>query len=512
MRGIALFGKIRFLDTTLRDGEQTPGVSLTLEEKVDIARALDDIGVDVIEAGSAATSEGERQSIRAISASGLDAEICSFARSVTRDIDNALDCNVDSVHLVVSVSDLHIERKLRSDRKSVIRKAIEVTEYAKEHGLIVELSGEDASRADLDFLVSLYEAGIRVGAERLCFCDTVGVLRPEITSDIFSRLSQLGVPVSIHCHNDFGMATANTIAALRSGATQAHVTVNGIGERSGNTSLEEVVMTLESLYKVSTGIKCKQLYQLSRLVSRLTGIPLAPNKAIVGENAFTHEAGIHVHGLLADTATYEPLPPEIVGRKRRIVLGKHAGRASVELALKEFGFAVTEEQLAQIVSRVKDLGDKGKRVSDADLQAIAEIVLSIQKEPKVRLNELTVVAGNTVTPTASVKLQLNGLEKLEAGIGVGPVDAAINAIRRAISGVADVRLEEYHVDAITGGTNALVEVWVTMALADRKITARAAGADIIMASVEAVLEGINRLMQLDEKDENARNRLTASKN
>lgn len=503
MRGIALSGRVRFLDTTLRDGEQTPGVSLDREEKVAIARALDALGVQVIEAGSAMTSEGERRSIKAIAACNLDAEICSYVRALPQDIDTALSCDVDSVHLVVPASDLHIERKLRSDRESVMRKAVEVTEYAKDHGLVVELSGEDASRADLGYLTSLYTAGIRAGADRLCFCDTVGVLTPETAYEIFGRLSNLGAPISIHCHNDFGMATANTVAALRGGAAQAHVTINGIGERAGNTSLEEVVMTLESLYKVKTGIKCQDIYQLSRIVSRMTGLPVAPNKAIVGENAFTHEAGIHVHGLLADTSTYEPISPESVGRKRRIVLGKHAGRASVELALKEFGVGTTEDQLVQIVARVKELGDKGKRVSDADLQTIAEIVLSIQKEPKVRLEELTVVAGNTVTPTASVKLQLNGSEKLEAGTGVGPVDAAVNAVKRALCGVADVRLEEYHVDAITGGTNALVEVWVTMALADRKITARGAGADIIMASVEAVLEGINRLMQLEEDKVNA---------
>jgi D-citramalate synthase len=499
MRGIALSGKIRFLDTTLRDGEQTPGVSLDMDEKLAIARSLDALGVQVIEAGSAITSDGERKSMKAVADSGLNAEICSFVRTLTSDVDLALQCDVDSVHLVVPVSDLHIERKLKSDRTTVIRNAIDVTEYAKDHGLVVELSGEDASRADLDFLTSIYLAGVEAGADRLCFCDTVGVLVPEATAAIFGKLSDLGAPISIHCHNDFGMATANTIAALRSGASQAHVTVNGIGERAGNASLEEVVMTLESLYKIKTGIKCEDLYQLSRMVSRMTGIPVAPNKSLVGENAFTHEAGIHVHGLLADTSTYEPLHPEQVGRKRRIVLGKHAGRASVELALKEFGIGVTDDQLAQIVERVKELGDKGKRVSDADLQTIAEFVLSIQKEPKVRLQELTVVAGNTVTPTASVKLLLNGLEKLEAGTGVGPVDAAVNAVRRALSGVADVRLEEYHVDAITGGTSALVEVWVTMALADRKITARGAGADIIMASVEAVLEGINRLMQLEEE-------------
>jgi len=500
MRGIALLGRIRFLDTTLRDGEQTPGVSLDTEEKLAIARGLDALGVQVIEAGSAMTSVGERQSIKAVSAAGLNAEICSYVRVLTADVDTALACDVDSVHLVVPVSDLHIECKLKSDRKSVIRKAVEVTEYAKDHGLIVELSGEDASRADQDYLAGLYLAGIDAGADRLAFCDTVGVLVPEVATEVFGRLSRLGAPISVHCHNDFGMATANTIAALRAGAAQAHVTVNGIGERAGNTSLEEVVMTLESLYKIDTGIKCQDIYQLSRLVSRMTGLPLATNKAIVGENAFTHEAGIHVHGLLADTKTYEPIHPETVGRKRRIVLGKHAGKASVELALREFGIGVSDEQLSQIVTRVKELGDKGKRVSDADLQTIADTVLSIQKEPKVKLQELTVVAGNTVTPTASVKIQLNGSDRLEAGVGVGPVDAAINAIRRAISGVADVRLEEYHVDAITGGTNALVEVWVTMAMADRKITARGADADIIIASVEAVLEGINRLMRLEEED------------
>lgn len=503
MRGIALSGRVRFLDTTLRDGEQTPGVSLNLDEKLAIARSLDALGVQVIEAGSAMTSEGERKSIKAVADAGLDAEICSYVRALNSDVDTALSCDVDSIHLVVPVSDLHIECKLKSNRESVTAMAVGVTEYAKDHGLLVELSGEDASRADLDFLESLYRAGIEVGADRLCFCDTVGVLVPEMTSQTFKRLSTLGAPISVHCHNDFGLATANTISALRAGASQAHVTINGIGERSGNTSLEEVVMTLESLYKVSTGIKCQDLYQLSRMVSRMTGVPLAINKAIVGENAFTHEAGIHVHGLLKDTSTYEPMHPEAVGRKRRIVLGKHAGRASVELALKEFGVNVTSDQLVEIVARVKDLGDKGKRVSDADLQTIVDTVLSRQKEPKAKLKELTIVSGNTVTPTASVKILLNGKEELEAGTGVGPVDAAINAIRRAISGVVDVRLEEYHVDAVTGGTNALVEVWVTMAMADRKITARGAGADIIMASVEAVLEGINRLMQLEEEKLNA---------
>ena len=343
--GIALFNDIKILDTTLRDGEQTPGVSLTTENKLLIARKLDSLGVDIIEAGSAITSEGERASIKKIAGEGLDAEICSYCRIRKEDIDAAIDCDVDSIHLVVPVSDLHIQQKLKKDRETVRAMAVEMTEYAKSHGLIVELSGEDASRADLDYLKSVYNAGIEAGADRLCFCDTVGILVPERTYEIFSDLMPLRAPISVHCHNDFGMATSNTIAALRAGAQEAHVTINGIGERAGNTSLEEVVMVLYSLYKHKTKIDIKGLYTTSRLVSRLSGIPVAPNKAIVGGNAFTHEAGIHVHGLLANTATYEPITPELVGRERRIVLGKHAGRSSVVLALKEFGLAASEKQI-----------------------------------------------------------------------------------------------------------------------------------------------------------------------
>lgn len=499
MEGKALFNNIKILDTTLRDGEQTPGVSLTIENKLLIARKIDSLGVDIIEAGSAITSEGERISIKKIAAEGLNAEICSYCRIRKEDIDAAIDCDVASIHLVVPVSDLHIRQKLKKDRETVRQMAVEMTEYAKSHGLTVELSGEDASRADLDYLRSVYNAGIDAGAERLCFCDTVGILTPERAHDIFSDLSQIRVPISVHCHNDFGMATANTISALRAGAQEAHVTINGIGERAGNTSLEEVVMVLHSLYKLNTRIDLKGLYTTSRLVSRLSGIPVAPNKAIVGGNAFTHEAGIHVHGLLANSATYEPITPELVGRERRIVLGKHAGRSSVVLALKEMGISATDKQIDDIVIRMKELGDKGKRVTDADLWAITETVLGIYQEAKVKLEELTVVAGNTVMPTASIRLKVNGNHVVEAGVGTGPVDAAINALNKAVSGIADIHLDEYHVDAITGGTDALVEVWVKLSKGGKTITARGARTDIIMASVEAVLEGINRLIQQDSK-------------
>lgn len=396
---------------------------------------------------------------------------------------------------MVPVSDLHISSKLRKDRETVKQMAVDTTEYAKDHGLIVELSGEDASRADLDFLKLLYKEGIDSGADRITFCDTIGLLVPEKAYAIFQELSKLERPVAVHCHNDFGLATANTLSALRGGASEAHVTINGIGERAGNTSLEEVVMGLDILYGYKTDIVYRELYTTSRLVSRLTGLLVAPNKAIVGGNAFTHEAGIHVHGLLADTSTYEPIKPEIIGRERKIVLGKHAGKSSVILALKELGIETNDEQKEEIVVRIKDLGDKGKQITDADLETIAETVLNITHEAKVKLEELTVVSGNTVTPTASIKLKVNGDEVLEAGVGDGPVDAAITALRKGIAGVADIRLEEYHVDAITGGTDALVEVWVKLSRDGKVITARGARTDIIMASVEAVLEGINRLMK-----------------
>lgn len=484
------------MDTTLRDGEQTPGVSLTAEKKLWIAKALDKLGVDVIEAGSAVTSEGERAAIKGVAHEGLRAEICSYARALKGDIDYCLECDVNSVHLVVPVSDLHIEKKLRKDRETVLCMAVDTTSYAIDHGLIVELSAEDASRADADFLREFYRQGVAAGAQRLCYCDTVGVLVPERAAAQFTEIAHIA-PMSVHCHDDFGLATANSVAALKAGATQVHVTVNGLGERAGNASLEELVMTLESLYGYKTRLNTTELYLVSRLVSRLTGVPVAQNKPIVGENAFTHESGIHTHGLLADTRTYEPITPEMVGRERRIVLGKHAGSASVHLALKELGLDANDEQLGDILKRIKELGDKGKRVTDADLQAIADAVLEINREARIKLQELTVVSGNVVTPTSSIKLSVDNQEVVEAGTGLGPVDAAINALRKAIGKLADITLEEYHVDAITGGTDALVEVWVKLSRDGHVITARGARADIIMASVEAVVEGVNRLLTLE---------------
>jgi D-citramalate synthase len=402
------------------------------------------------------------------------------------------------VHLVVPVSDLHITKKMRKTREQVLKMALDAVEHAKERGLIVELSGEDASRADQTFLAEIFGQGVDHGADRLCFCDTVGLLTPERTAEIIPPLCI--APLSIHCHDDLGMSLCNTMAALKSGATCAHVTVNGLGERAGNTPLEELAMALEVLYDYDTGIVTGEIYHLSTLVSRLTGIELATNKSIVGAMAFTHESGIHAHGVLREASTYEPVRPEMVGRKRRIVLGKHSGSASVEAALSELGYHPEEGQVKEIVKRVKELAEEGKRVTDADLMAIADAVMMLECAPILSLRQFTVVSGSNVLPTASVTLIVNGREVTGASTGLGPVDAALNVLQKSVAVVGDVRLEDYHVDAITGGTDAMVDVTVKLSKDGKTITSRGARTDIVQASVEAVIAGMNRLLR--EQDEN----------
>jgi (R)-citramalate synthase len=485
---------LRFLDTTLRDGEQTPGVSLNPEQKFEIASRLSDIGIDVIEAGSAAASDGEREAIRLIADAGLSAEICTYVRAIHTDIDFAASLGADSVHLVVPVSDLHILKKMRKTREQVAAMAYDAVEYAKSRGLIVELSGEDASRADQQFLQEIFTEGVQRGADRLCFCDTVGLLTPEKVAEFIPPLSKIA-PLSIHCHDDLGFAVTNTMAALKCGASCAHVTVNGLGERAGNTPFEEIVMALEILYGRKTRIKKEEIYHLSSLVARHTGVPLAVNKAIVGEMAFTHESGIHAHGVIREPSTYESVTPEQVGRKRRIVLGKHSGTASVEAALNEMKYNADEKQVKEIVKRVKQLGDEGKRVTDADLMAMADAVLSIECKPVIKMRQFTATSGSHMIPTASVTLVVNGVEMTGAATGDGPVDAAMEVLRKCVSDVADIRLEEYHVDAISGGTDALVEVTVRLSKDGKIITSRGARTDIIMASVEAMIAGMNRLLR-----------------
>ena len=495
MLNLGDFLNIKVLDTTLRDGEQTPGVSLTSLEKLRIATKLDEIGVDFIEAGSAITSEGERQSIKEITQQGLNAEILSFSRPLNVDIDYCLDCNVDAVNLVVPTSDLHIFDKLKTDKEHLLDLSNSAIEYCKDHGLTVELSAEDASRSDFDFLKNVYLEAIDHGADRICVCDTVGILTPDSAFDLFTGLADIEVPVACHCHNDFGLAVANTLSALKGGASEFHSTINGIGERAGNTSFEECVVSIDRLLpQFSTNIKINEIYDISKLVARSTGVYIQPNKAIVGENAFAHESGIHSDGIIKNSATYEAITPELVGRKRKFVIGKHMGTHGLDKRLKEIGLNVDDNQLKQICDDIKELADKGKTVTDVDLQVIADNVLEINHEDRIKLDELTIVSGNKVMPTASVKITVDDDEILNAGVGLGPVDAAINALK-SVDTFKDIDLIEYHVDAITGGTDAFIDVIIKLQRGDKVVSARGTEADIINASVKAYIAGVNRLLR-----------------
>ncbi len=498
-------GHIRIFDTTLRDGEQSPGVSLTPDEKLEIARQLDRLGVDTIEAGFPITSKGEQEAIKLIAKDGLKAEICGLARSMQGDIDAALECDVGCVHTFIATSDVHLKHKLKMSREQVIQMAVKGIEYAKDHGVVVEFSAEDATRTDLKYLKQVYKAAVDAGADRINVPDTVGVMMPNQMYQLICELKKvIKKPISMHCHNDFGMAVANSLAGVEAGASQVHVTVNGLGERAGNAALEEVVMSLHLLQNKKTGINTKLIYGTSQLVSRLTGIVVQPNKAIVGENAFAHEAGIHTHGIVAKPITYEPIPPELVGRRRKLLAGKHAGVHGIKAGLEEAGFHPTEVQLKEIVARVKELGDKGKTVTDADLLAIARTVLGETTAEKriVDLVDLAVVTGIKVIPTASVKLILDEKEYVAAETGVGPVDAAIKAIQKLTASLANVRLKEYRLEALSGGSDAVAEVVIKVEDKDGNIvSARAAREDIVMASVEAMINAINRVLILYKERE-----------
>ncbi len=487
---------IDLLDTTLRDGEQAPGISLSPDEKAEIARTLDAADVPYIEAGSACTGEGERRTIRQVTDLGLDATITSFARGVRGDVDLALECGVDGVNLVVPASDRHIEGKVGTTRGDVLERTQDLVEYARDHGLWVEVIGEDGSRADLDFLIELLGGALEAGADRVCYADTVGHADPGQAYEAVSRLSQLG-PTSTHTHDDLGLGMANALASVAAGADLVHATVNGVGERAGNVALEEVAIALAHCYSIGT-VDTTRLYELAGVVSRYTGVPLAPNKAVIGENAFAHESGIHTDGTLKDERMYEPYSPETVGRERRLVLGKHTGRAGARAALAEHDVEVSEAALAEVVSRVKELADRGKRVTDADLLAIADDVRGDERDRRVELLDLTAASGGD-TPTASVRLRVDDDERVASGVGSGPVDAAVSAVREALGSAADAQLDSYHVDAITGGTDAVVTVEVVMSRGDRTVTVARSDADITRASVVAMVDALDRLLASDSR-------------
>jgi 2-isopropylmalate synthase len=521
---------VRIFDTTLRDGEQAPGASMTSAEKLELARALANLGVDIIEAGFPAASPDDLEAVRRISIEvGNPAKfdeqphripiICGLARTTRGDIDKAWEAVKPAahprIHTFLATSDIHMQYKLKMTRAEVLQRTSEMVAYA--HGFCedVEFSPEDAGRSDPEFLYKVLDEAIRSGATTLNIPDTVGYTTPDEFGALIAGIlkNTPGIEnciVSVHCHNDLGLATANTLAGIMAGARQAEVAINGIGERAGNTSLEEVVMALHTrhpVFKLETGIETTHIMRVSKLVSNYTGIPVQPNKAIVGANAFAHEAGIHQDGMLKHNLTYEIMRPETVGvTQTRLVLGKHSGRHALKARLYELGFVMSEPDLVKAFDRFKSLADKKKTITDADLEALVADEL-YQPREVFSLVGLQVACGTMGMPTATVRLRgPDGTIFTQAAIGTGPVDAGFKAMDSIIQ--ADSTLLEFSVHAVTEGIDALGEVTVriqgkaTNHTLDaqkemdqpRTFGGHGADTDIIVASAKAYLAALNKLL------------------
>ena len=498
--------RVYIFDTTLRDGEQSPGASMNAAEKMRLAVQMEKLGVDIIEAGFPAASKGDLDAVSKIAQKLEKIEIAALARASKEDIDCAWKAISHAakprIHTFIATSDIHMDYKLKMTRDEVVRAAVESVKYARSLTDNVEFSAEDGSRSDRDFLCQVFEAAIESGASTVNLPDTVGYAVPqefsELVKYVMSHTPNIHKAIlSVHCHNDLGLATANTLAAVYSGARQAEVTINGIGERAGNTSLEEVIMTLQTrpnFLPLSTGIKTNLIYPTSRLVSMITGIIVQPNKAIVGANAFAHEAGIHQDGVLKNPMTYEIMKPETIGLNKNIlVLGKHSGRHALRSRLKELGYDLSDEELKLVFKKFKELADKKKHVVDEDLEVIVTEGI-LRTKDIFRLEYLHVTSGTTVLPMASVKLEINGRSVQGADYGNGPIDSAFNAIAQLTG--TESELLRFSVSALTGGTDAQGEV--TVRLGENGLVALGKGADpdIITASAKAYVNGLNRLEYL----------------
>ena len=524
---------VRIFDTTLRDGEQSPGATLTSSEKLEIAHGLARLGVDVIEAGFPAASPDDLEAVRRIAVevgnpasdeSALSPEvpiICGLARTTKSDIDAAWEAvqyaAKPRIHTFLATSQIHMQYKLKMDPEEVVEKVREMVAYAKSFCDDIQFSPEDAGRSDPEFLYLVLEEAIKAGATTLNIPDTVGYTTPDEFGTLIAGIIENtpgieNIIVAVHCHDDLGLATANSLAGIQAGARQAEVTMNGIGERAGNTSLEEVAMALHTrraAYELETGIDTTQISRISRMVSNYTGIAVQPNKAIVGANAFAHEAGIHQDGLLKNQTTYEIMRPETVGLHRsRLVLGKHSGRHALKVRLAELGFDLDDDELKQTFARFKDVADKKKTITDADLEALVSDEI-YQPQEIYSLDGLQVVCGTIGLPTATVRLIGPDSElHVQASMGTGPIDAAYMAIDQIVQ--ASNTLLEFSVRAITEGIDALGEVTVRIKAEngiaprrtspqsgrERRLTFGGHGADtdIIVASVKAYLAAINKLL------------------
>lgn len=497
--------KVTVFDTTLRDGEQTPGVSLTPQQKLEIAGRLDRLGVNIIEAGFPISSESDLEAVKLIVNENFNAEICGLARAELKDIDACLDSGVQLIHVFIPTSPIQRQYTIKKSEEEVVDLAIKAVEYVKDHGARCMFSAMDATRTDWEYLLRIYQKVVDAGCDIINVPDTVGYAHPYEMYGLIKYLSEniTGVPIDVHCHNDLGMALANTLEAVRAGATQIQVTMNGIGERAGNADLSHVAMNLMAKYKMLTDIKPEFLYQTSELVQRLTGIWLPPNYPIVGLNAFSHESGIHSQGVLQESKTFEVaiVTPEMVGHKRRIVLGKHMGKSNVADCLAKAGITFNTAQLAEITQRLKEIAGKGKAITDIDLYTVAAIVIGkAEMEEMLQLKEVSVMTGNLLTPTATIKAAFQGKEVLVAETGLGPVDAALNAVRGILGENNGFKLQEFRIEAIAGGSDALADVYIGLEDENGLIaSARAADPDIVMASVKALVYAINLLYYKNRK-------------
>lgn len=493
---------IKIFDTTLRDGEQSPGCSMNLQEKIEVARQLEKLGVDVIEAGFAIASPGDFLSVNTVAETVKNARVASLSRALKKDIDRAYEAVkvavAPRIHTFLATSPIHMEYKLKMSPDDVYAQAVEMVKYAKSLCSDIEFSAEDASRSEPEFLYRVFEGVIAAGATCINVPDTVGYSMPDEFGALIRGIKENvagieKVDLSVHCHNDLGLGVANSLAAVLAGATQAECTINGIGERAGNAALEEIVMaiaTRQDFFGYVTNINTKQIFNASRLISTITGVSVQPNKAIVGANAFAHEAGIHQHGVLANKKTYEIMTPESVGLTENvIVLGKHSGKHAFTERLRELGYVLDDEQLSDSFARFKDLADKKKDVSDFDIRALVEIE-QFEVPADFELDTFVINSGNKMTATAVVKMVRDGNEVEEAAKGDGPVDAAFNAVERCVGD--SFKLEDYIVRSVTGGKDAQGEVVVKLSKDGIKAKGRGLSTDIVEASVRAYIDAINR--------------------
>lgn len=495
--------KLVIFDTTLRDGEQSPGASMTQDEKLRVAKALERMNVDVIEAGFAIASQGDFESVRAIANTIKTSTVCSLARAVDADIDRAAEALKGAasgrIHTFIATSPIHMQHKLRLEPDEVIEYAVKAIKRARSHVADVEFSCEDAGRSEIDFLCRIIEAAIDAGATTINIPDTVGYAIPEqfgyTIKQLLERIPNADKAIfSVHCHNDLGLAVSNSLAAVQNGARQVECTINGLGERAGNASLEEVVMavrTRQDLFGVETGINTPEIVPASKLVSTITGFPVQPNKAIVGANAFAHESGIHQDGVLKFRETYEIMRAEDVGwNTNRMVLGKHSGRNAFKTRLEELGVAFdSDEALNAAFKRFKALADKKHEIFDEDLHALVSDVRKSEDVELYRLEALEVTSKMGCTPEATITLNVEGVEQVAVSQGSGPVDATFKAIERVAK--SGTTLELYSVNAITSGTDSQGDVTVRLSKGGRVVNGQGADTDIVIASAKAYLDALN---------------------